>query len=157
MKKIISLIVFILVFQNTFVLANVNEGAYIEKGRVFLQKATDNQNPELNTIYINKAKYFYYIASLNVPPSSEALIGLGRIYMLQDKYDEAKNTFSKAYSIDPYNANTSFYFGDFFYKYNDYISALKYYEEAQKLGFEDSAKNIEMINICKLKLGVEKE
>ena len=157
MEKIIKIIIFILFCQNGFAFANVNESALIEKGRAFLQKAVDNKTPELNPIYINKAKYFYYIASQNVPPSSEALIGLGRVYMLQNKYDEAKDAFFKAYSVDPYNANSSFYFGEFWFKYRDYINALKYYEQAQKLGFEDSAKNIEMINICKSKLGVEKE
>ena len=156
MKKIIKIIIFVLFCENTFAFANVNESACIEKGRAFLNKAVNNQNPELNTIYINKAKYFYYIASQNIPPSSEALIGLGRVYMLQDKYDEAKDSFFKAYSVDPYNANASFYFGDFWYKYSDYINALKYYEQAQALGFENPAKNSEMINICKSKLGVEK-
>ena len=154
MKKIISILILIFICQNLYTFANVNERAYIEKGHAFLQKAVSNQNPELNLIYINKAKYFYYIASQNLPPSSEALTGLGRVYSMQDKYKEAKNTFFKAYSIDPYNANTSFYFGEFLYKYSEYAEALKYFEIAQKLGFENASKNNEMINICKLKLGV---
>lgn len=155
MKKIISLTVIILIFQNIFVYANVNESAYIEKGRAFLQMAVNNQNPELNSVYINKAKYFYYIASQNIPPSSEALIGLGRVYMLQKKFNDAKDVLNKAFSVDPYNANASFYLGEFFFTNSDYINALKYYENAQKLGYNDTLANEKMISICKAKLGVE--
>lgn len=158
-KKIINIIflITILLFQNSFTLANVNESAFVEKGRAFLQKAINNENPELNTVYLNKAKYFYYVASKNIPPSSDALIGLGRVYMLQDKQEEAKNALFTAYSIDTYNANASFYLAEYFYRYNEFIDALKYYENAQKLGFEDTLKNNEMIKKCKSKLGIEQD
>lgn len=159
-KKIIIIVIFlitILLFQNSFTLANVNESDYVEKGSAFLQKAISNENPELNSIYLNKAKYFYYVASKNIPPSSEALIGLGRVYMLQDKQTEAKNTLFMAYSTDTYNANASFYLAEYFYQYDEFIDALKYYENAQKLGFEDTFKNTEMIKKCKSKLGIEQE
>ena len=153
-KKIYILTVFILfVSQNLITLANVNESAFVEKGNAFLQKALSNENPELNTVYLNKAQYFFYVAGKNTPPSSEALIGLGRVYSLQGKYDDAKNALFKAYSVDTYNANASFYLAEFFYSNGDFISALKYYENAQKLGYTDTAKNNEMLVKCRLKLG----
>ena len=154
MKSFVKIILILLVINNSFAFANVNESAYVEKGSAFLQKALSNQNPELNLIYLNKAKYFYYVASQNNPPSAEALIGLGRIYILQNKQNEAKDVLFRAYSVDTYNANASFYLAEYFYQNDDFISALKYYENAQKLGFENSIQNNEMISKCKNKLGI---
>ncbi|MBQ7450907.1 hypothetical protein IJS77_05760, partial [bacterium] len=127
--------------------------AFIEKGNAFLNKALSNQNPELNAIYLNKAQYFFYVASQNNPPSSEAFIGLGRVYILKDKQDEAKDAMFRAYSIDTYSANANFYLAQYYFNYNDFISALKYYENAKNLGYKNTSENDKMIEICKSKLG----
>ena len=78
--------------------ANVNEVEYIRQGNAYLSKIQSADYPELNSMYLQKAHYYFYVASKNVPPATEALIGLGRVYLLQNKKEDAKNTFSQAYS-----------------------------------------------------------
>ena len=154
MKNFIKIIFLLIIFavQNS-AYAGLSESAYVEKGNAFLQKALSNENPELNTVYLNKAQYFFYIASKNNPPSSAALIGLGRVYILKDRQNDAKTALFTAYSIDTYNADASFYLAEYFFTYNDFINALKYYEKALAAGYENRMENEKMIEICRAKLG----
>lgn len=156
MKKFFGLaILFLILFcQTIYSFAKINEAEYIQKGNEILKTVESGQNPELNSMYLKKAQYYFYVASRKTPPSSDALTGLGRVYTLQGKYDDAKNTLFRAFSLDPYNSSTSFYFAEFCYKNDDYITALEYYEKAQKLGFTDRVKTQEMINKCNSKLGI---
>ena len=158
MKKnlgIILLIINLIFVSKTF--ANVNEIEYINQGKNFLKQAQSGIYPEFTDIYLKKAQYFYYVASKNTPPSTEALVGLGRVYMLQNKREDAKDVLFKACSLDPYNAEVNFYFAEYFYKYDDFQTALKYYEKAKELGYKDSDKNEQMIKKCQLKLGDTEE
>ena len=158
MKKFLGLtILFIMFFSfaNISAMANVNEAEFVKHGDELLLKAENNETPELTNMYLNKAIYYYYAASKNNPPSIEALVGLGRIYMLKNNYREAKNAFFKAYSIDNYNPDTNFYYAEFLFKYDEFEKALKYYKNAQKLGYKDQNKNNEMILKCYAKLGDE--
>ena len=131
------------------------EKDYIEEGNFFLQKIESNETAELNSMYLKNALYNFYVASKSTPPSSDALVGLGRVYMQMDKYDDAKNALFKAYSIDKYNAEANFYFGEFWFKYNDYNEALLYFKNAYGLGYKDTNKVLDMIIKCYNKLGDE--
>ena len=146
--------IFVICFSSTGIcLANTNEKDYIELGNSFLNQIENNQTPELNSMYANKALYYFYVASKNIPPSTDALIGLGRIYMIMDKKEDAKNALFRAYSVDQYNADANFYFGEFCYKYDDFETAMKYYENALNLGYKDRTKNLEKLISCYSKLG----
>ena len=135
--------IFILFF--VLILAGQNytsamEKDYIEEGNFLLQNIENNKNPELNSSYLKSALYNFYVASKSSPPPTGALVGLGRVYMQMDKYDDAKNALFEAYSID---------------KYNDYETALKYYKNAYELGFKDTGRLLDMIMKCYNKLGDE--
>ena len=104
-------------------------------------------------MYVKKALYYFYVASQNTPPATDALIGLGRVYMFMDKMEDAKNTLFRAYSVDKYNADANFYFGEFCYKYDDFETAVKYYENAMNLGYQDRTKNLDRLINCYSKLG----
>lgn len=153
--KFTILFIVFLNFANIMTTANVNEAEFVKQGDMLLSKVENGENPELNNMYTDKALYYYYVASKNNPPSIEALIGLGRIYMLKNNYREAKNALFRAYSIDNYNADTNFYYAEFLFKYDEFEKALKYYKNAQKLGYKDQSKNNEMILKCYAKLGDE--
>ena len=157
MKKflgIIILLVFIFCLKIQ-ALSNVNETEYLRQGDSFLNQAQSGMYPEFTSMYLKKAQYFYYVASKNTPPSIDALIGLGRVYMLQGKNENAKNALFRAYSLDPYNADANFFFAQYCYENNDFEGALKYYNQALSLGYNDTAKTKEMIKKCYLKLGDE--
>ena len=155
MKKVLGIALFILCLCiGMQCYAKMSENDCIENGNIFLRNVENSQNPELNSMYLNKAKYYFYTASRKKPPSAEALTGLARVYTIQNKYDDAKNAFFRAISVDPYNSSTNFYFAEFYYKNDEFIKALQYYEKAQKRGFSDRVKNQEMINKCSAKLGI---
>ena len=131
------------------------EKDYIEEGNFFLKKIENHENSELDSMYLKNALYNFYVASKSTPPSAEALVGLGRVYMQMDKYDDAKNVLFEAYSIDKYNADANFYFGEFWFKYDDYAAALIYFKNAYSLGYKDTNKVLDMIIKCYNKLGDE--
>lgn len=151
----ILFIYFILLLTPVKSFASINETDFINQGNSFLEQAISNQYPELNSMYLLKAQYYFYVASKNTPPSVDALIGLGRVYTLQNKQEDAKNTLFEAYSLDPYNADANFYFAEFWYKYSDFKTALKYYIKAYTLNYKDRTTNYEMIKKCYAKLGDE--
>ena len=147
----------IILFTSLFLMGQSNiyatEKDYIEEGNLFLNKIENNENTVLNSSYIKKALYNFYVASKATPPSTDALVGLGRVYTQMDKYDDAKNALFEAYSIDKYNAEANFYFGEFWFKYNEFETALKYYKNAYELGFKNTQKVLDMIIKCYNKLG----
>lgn len=151
--RIITLFVTLIFAGQSFVFAA--EKDYIEEGNYLLQKIEQNETGELNSMYLKNALYNFYVASKSTPPSTDALVGLGRVYMQTDRYDDAKNALFEAYSIDKYNADANFYLGEFWFKYNDYNSALMYYKNAYALGFKDRNKVLGMIIKCYNKLGDE--
>ena len=95
MKRVFGLIILFLlcICQACICSANINEKNYIEQGNYFLSQIENNQTPELNSMYINKALYYFYVASKQTPPSTEALVGLGRVYIVMDKKEEAKEMY----------------------------------------------------------------
>lgn len=150
--KIIFILIFIITTCN-FASAQVDEKKYVEQGNIFLNKIEKNETPELNSMYAKKALFYFYTASKNNPPSTEALLGLGKIYLQLDRNEDAKNTFFRAYSLDYYNAETNFCFAEYNYKISDFDSALKFYKIALDLGYKDRNKTIEQIGRCYEKLG----
>lgn len=155
MKRVFGLIIIFVIFLFAINTCNAktDEQNYIEQGNYMLSQIENNQMPELNSMYAKKALYYFYVASKNTPPATDALIGLGRVYMFLDKREDAKNTLFRAYSVDKYNADANFYFGEFWYKYDDFATAMRYYENAMNLGYKDRTKNLEKLISCYSKLG----
>ncbi len=84
--------------------------------------------------YLNSAMQKYYILSQINPSDIDAYIKLGKIYDEKNITELAKSCFYKALNIDKEKALANFYFGDFYYKRNDYKKALHYYKIAYNNG-----------------------
>lgn len=110
--------------------------------KVFLQNAEKNMNlcdtANDNTkkrFYIKEAMRYYFLLQKMNPSSIEAQIGLARFYD-EIKYDRmAKKHFFNAYNMDNQNPKMNLYFGNFYYKRSDFITALQYYQRAYKYGY----------------------
>ena len=93
------------------------------------------QTVEDKNFYLQEAMRYYFLLSKIDPKSIEAQIGLARIYdeYKLDKF--AKEHFFMASNFDNLNPKTNFYFANFYYKRNDLITALMYYQKAYRYGF----------------------
>ena len=84
--------------------------------------------------YLNSAMQKYYILTQINPSDTDAYIKLGKIYDEKNISELAKNCFYKALNISKEAALANLYFGDYYYKRNDYKKALYYYKIAYNNG-----------------------
>jgi len=109
--------------------------ANANKNMNLYDKSRDNTK---KMFYLKEALRYYFLLSKIQPNSVEAHVGLGRIYdeLQLDRY--SKEHFFLAYNLDNQNAKMNFYFGNFYYKRSDFITALEYYKPAYKNGYSNS-------------------
>lgn len=153
-KKIIYiLILFIICGNYTFA---QTQNAYLEyNGYQYAFKPGDevkflknaNTNMQLweksklkseKAFYLQEAMRYYFLLSRLDPKSVDAQIGLGRVYdeMNLDKF--AKEHFFVALNFNNQNPKANFYFANFYYKRNDLINALYYYNASYKCGYSNN-------------------
>lgn len=103
-----------------------------DKNMLLFEKAQNNND---KLFYIHEAMRYYFLLSQADSSSVDAQIGLGRVYdaLRLDRY--AKECFFNAFNMDPHNPKASLYFGDFYYKRSELITALNYYNDAYKCGY----------------------
>jgi len=149
-KKLIYILIFIIASANFTVAQPQN--AHLEYNRSGCSFKNFNLNNVLKTAdkdmllaqksktrddvkkHLNNAMKNYYIATQIDSSSIAGHIGLGRVYDLMNLDKLAKENFFNALNIDPNNARANFYFGDFYFKREDYINALFHYNAARKGG-----------------------
>lgn len=85
--------------------------------------------------YLQEAMHYYFLLEQVDKSSIEAQIGLGRVYD-EMKFDRfAKEHFFHAYNFDNHNPKMNLYFGNFYYKRNDFVTAINYYKVAYQYGY----------------------
>jgi tetratricopeptide (TPR) repeat protein len=106
-----------------------------EKNMRLFDKAKTQINKDF---YLKEAMHYYFLLEQADKSSIEAQIGLGRIYDEMGLDNFAKKHFFNAYNYDNQNPKLNLYFADFYYKRNDFINALKYYNIAYKSSFSNN-------------------
>lgn len=103
-----------------------------DKSMLLFQKSQTNTD---RLFYIHEAMRYYFLLSQAEPSSIDAQIGIGRVYdaLRLDRY--SKEYFFNAFNMDSRNPKANLYFGDFYYKRNDLITALNYYNTAYQYGY----------------------
>jgi tetratricopeptide (TPR) repeat protein len=79
----------------------------------------------------------YYLLTKIDSSQAFALVQLARIYDQKNKNRLAKEYFYRATNIDPNDPYATFYFGEFYFKRDDFKRALRYYKIAYGHGFSD--------------------
>lgn len=92
---------------------------------------------EINEDMTNALMLYNVLQNIN-PGQISYCIKLGSLYdkLNMDRY--AKGNFSRAIGLDASRPEPYFYFGEFYYKRQMYRKALKYYNEAYKLGYDSN-------------------
>lgn len=88
--------------------------------------------------YLEQAMRFYYIAIKIDSSLIDANIGLARVYDMMNLDKLALEYYCKSININPNNAKANLYFGNYYYRRNDVLNALKYYKTAYKNGFSQN-------------------
>ena len=86
--------------------------------------------------YLRSAMNKFFILTQINPSDIGAFIKLGKIYDEKNISELAKNCFYKALNMNKNTPLANFYFGDYYYKRNDYKKALYYYKIAYNNGAE---------------------
>lgn len=153
-KKIIFICIFIILNSNLSYA--VTKDAYVEYNgyqykfktgdeAIFLKNAAENfemfekiENVTEKSFYLQEAMRYYFLSSLITPNNIEVQMGLGKVYdeMRQDKL--AKKHFFTAIGLEQKNPKANLYLADFYYKRNELIPAIHYYEAAYKCGYANN-------------------
>lgn len=114
----------------------------------FFKRAQDAQDETKKEEFLKNAAAQYYILSNAETGNSYACIQLARVYDLQKNDKYAKAYFSRALNLNYKDIDANFYFGEFYFKRNNYKKALEYYQKSLLYGKEGDAsiyKNIGQI------------
>lgn len=85
--------------------------------------------------YLKEAMRYYFLLSQADNTSIDAQIGLGRIYDEMNLNKQAKEHFFLAYNMDSLNPKLNLYFGNYYYKRKQLITALYHYKRAYEDGY----------------------
>ncbi len=96
-----------------------------------------SKTPESRELFLNNASGKYYILTKIDNTRIEPYIQLGRIYDEKNKPRLAKENFCKAININFKDPTANYYYGEFFYKRNEYKKALYHYNVAYNNGFKN--------------------
>lgn len=88
--------------------------------------------------YLNTAMGKYYLLTKIDPSLITPYIQLGRIYDEKNINRLAKENFFHAINMNAKNPYANFYFGEFYFKRDDYKRALRYYRAAYNNGFNNN-------------------
>jgi len=110
-----------------------------------IQKEADNffamsqksKTPESREQFLESASGKYYILTKVDNTKIQPYIQLGRIYDEKNKPRLAKENFCKAININFKDPAANYYYGEFFYKRNEYKKALQHYNIAYNNGYQN--------------------
>ena len=131
----------------------VDKGMLLNSADECFNNYWSETNTELKKGYLQKASANYYILTKADKKNIYPVVQLARVYDLSKNDKYAKSYFFNALGIDPKNVRANYYFGDFYYKRNDYKKALKYYNKAFEYGMSQNFENMQKMAIIYEKLG----
>ncbi|MCB0853754.1 MAG: tetratricopeptide repeat protein [Bacteroidetes bacterium] len=107
--------------------------ARFHKGNYYLRRAltmTGTSQQDAFQDQINKAVVEYTIAINRDDNFAQACYNRGYCYFLADRHDEALSDFQKCIETNPEHPQAAFMLGSLYEYFNDFKTALKYYEQA---------------------------
>lgn len=112
---------------------------------LFIQKADNNmilwekaKSPVDKKFYLQEAMRYYFLVSQADKTSLDAQIGLGRICDEMKLDARAKKHFFVAYNMNNKDPRVNFYFANYYFKRNELITALTYYQASYNSGFSNN-------------------
>lgn len=117
--------------------SKLNTAAIQKEADEYFDKFITSSNEQDKEQYLNAAMSKYYLLTKIDYSQITPYIQLARIYDEKNKNRLAKEYFYKASNLDINNPYANFYFGEFYFKRNDYKKALRYYNIAYNNGLNN--------------------
>lgn len=108
---------------------------YANQNMLLWEHAAENAKKQ---IYLEQAMRFYYLTNAIDCLQIDANIGLGRVYDAMGLDRQSKDFFSRSINMNPLNSKANFYFGNYYFKRKDYVTALNFYKNAYTNGMSDN-------------------
>jgi len=117
---------------------NLNVQKIIQKANVSMLLWEKSLTAEDKKLYLEQAMRNYYLATKINGTIIDANTGLARVYDMMNQDRLAKEYFSKALNLNPYDPKANLYFANFYFTRNDFLKALSYYKIAYERGFSQN-------------------
>lgn len=141
-------------YNNTLIdYSKIDKEATQKLADYYFNKALKAQDETERKDYLQKASGEYFILSQIEPHNLYPLVQLARVYDFEDKNNYSKAYFFRALKIDKKNAETNYYFGEYYYTREDYIRALYFYNRAVENGYQQNYNVLIKMAIMYEKLG----
>lgn len=118
--------------------SKLNAAAIQKEADEYFEKFITSSDELFKEQYLNVAMSKYYLLTKIDYSQITPYIQLARIYDEKNNNRLAKEYFYKASNLDVNNPYANFYFGEFYFKRNDYKRALRYYNIAYNNGLNNS-------------------
>ncbi|MCM1338309.1 MAG: hypothetical protein NC191_01400 [Muribaculaceae bacterium] len=141
-------------YNNAYIdYSKLNPQSTRELADFYFDNALKTNDKELRKQNLQKASAQYFILNQINPKDLYPIVQLARVYDYEDKNSYAKAYFFRALKIDKTNAQTNYYFGEYYYARNDYKRAIYFYNTAFENGYKENFNVLIRMAIMYEKLG----
>lgn len=116
----------------------IDKDSTLKLADYYFEKALNSEDKQTKKEFLQKASGEYFILTRINPRDLYPIVQLARVYDFEEQNSYSKAYFFKALKIDKNNAATNYYFGEYYYKRDDYKRALYYYNTAFQNGYKEN-------------------
>ncbi len=131
----------------------INKPAVLKNAEYYFKQALEASDSASRKNFLQKASGEYFILTRIEPQNLYYMVQMARIYDMENNNRYAKEYFFNALKIDKQNARTNYYFGEYYYKRNEYIKALYFYNAALDSGYGENYEILIKMALAYEKLG----
>lgn len=133
--------------------SQINKPVVLRNAESYFEKAIKASDPATKQDFLQKASGEYFILTRIEPQNLYYMVQMARIYDLENNNRYAKEYFFNALKIDKKNARTNYYFGEYYYRRNEYRKALYFYNAALDSGYGENYEVLIKMALAYEKLG----
>ncbi len=126
-------------YNNTFIdYSKIDKEPTLKLADYYFEKALNSRDDAEKKEFLLKASGQYFILTQKDPKDLYSMVQMARVYDYENQNSFAKAYFYKALKIDKKNAATNYYFGEYYYRRDDYKRALYFYNTAFENGYKEN-------------------
>ncbi len=133
--------------------SKINKDSTLKLGDIYFASALNAKDSEARKEYLQKASGNYFVLTQIEPDNIYPLVQLARVYDYEKQDSFAKAYFFRALKINKKDPATNYFFGEFFYRREQYTKALYFYNTAFENGYDENNQVILKMAIMYEKLG----
>lgn len=127
-------------YNNTYIdYSKIDKATTKKLADFYFKKAATETDKKLKLEYLQKASGEYFIWNHTEPENIYPIIQMARVYDMEDENSYAKAYFFQALKINKDDAQTNYYFGNYYYKRGEYTKAIHFYDVALSNGWKESS------------------